>query len=161
MKSCTHESTHDVADSVRCYSGSVAVEPLTHENRAAHGNTSSVEECDHCGAHRMVNSNQRHVEVSPWGPDRATRERCEREAADKERERVEASEDLIVAARGARIVGVRQRSGYHTMVDLTIAGAPRSVPLWQIQEAASQVDDGDGLVPFYRGLLRAIKRINV
>jgi len=62
---CRHHHTHQVGPD-RCFYGSVAEEPFTHENPAAHGNVSWTEECDRCGARRAVNSNQHFVEVSPW-----------------------------------------------------------------------------------------------
>lgn len=61
---CKHENTKAGPD--YCYSGSVAVEPYTHENRAAHGGVSYEETCLDCGAVRSVNTNRWHKEVSPW-----------------------------------------------------------------------------------------------
>ncbi len=69
---CTHEHTHQIGDD-HCYTGSVAVEPYTDENRAAHGGITYDIECNACGARRSVNRNQSHVEVSPWRPSREVR----------------------------------------------------------------------------------------
>jgi hypothetical protein len=63
---CQHTKTREVPGSERCYSGSVAAEPYTHENRAAHGGISYTQECATCGARRAVNVNGSHCEVSPW-----------------------------------------------------------------------------------------------
>lgn len=62
---CRHHHTHQVGPD-RCFYGSVAEEPFTHENPAAHGNVSWTEECDRCGARHSINSNQGSLEFSPW-----------------------------------------------------------------------------------------------
>jgi len=48
------------------YTGSVAVHPHTHQNRAAHGGVTYTERCLDCRAVRPVNTNGGHVEVGPW-----------------------------------------------------------------------------------------------
>ncbi len=53
------------------YDSSVATPGRTAENRAAHGCITYTETCDACGAERRVNQNQRHIEVSEWGPSLA------------------------------------------------------------------------------------------
>ena len=58
----------------RCFFGPVAVAPYTDENRAAHGGITCIEECRACGARRTVNRNGWHMEYSPWGETRATRQ---------------------------------------------------------------------------------------
>jgi len=67
MTKCTHRHTRQVGPD-RCFQGSVAEEPLTHENPAAHGNITWTEQCDRCGSRRAINSNQRFVEYGPWRP---------------------------------------------------------------------------------------------
>jgi hypothetical protein len=62
---------HEVMTEGRDYSymGSVAVEPYTQENQAAHGNICRVQTC-RCGAERLILINGRHTETSPWrAPD--------------------------------------------------------------------------------------------
>jgi len=66
MMKCKHATTTTDATSVRCYAGSVAVGQ--HENRAAHGCITQVEQCLDCGAERRVNVNGVHYELGPWGP---------------------------------------------------------------------------------------------
>jgi len=69
IRRCRHAKHYQVGPD-RCFNGSVAHEPLTHENPAAHGNISWTEQCDRCGARRTVNGNQGFTEYSPWGhPD--------------------------------------------------------------------------------------------
>jgi len=70
MPKCTHRKTHQVGPD-RCFNGSVAEEPYTHENQAAHGNVSWTEECNACGARRAINGNQHFIEYSRWHPKTA------------------------------------------------------------------------------------------
>lgn len=154
IQKCKHNRTKQDQASVRCYCGSVAVEPYTDPNPAAGGNITYVEQCLDCGMERAVNLNQRHEEYSPWGKSRA---QLDAEESARQRKDREAAEDKAVLDRAVKIESVDERDGYHTVVRITIAGRPSSVLQYQIDEAAHQVDNGDGLVPFYRGLLRAVR----
>jgi hypothetical protein len=64
MKKCKHTNVKETGPFG--YTRSVAVHPLTHENRAAHGGVCFVEECQDCGKTRRTNTNGRHQEVGPW-----------------------------------------------------------------------------------------------
>lgn len=151
---CKHNRTKQDQSSVRCYCGSVAVEPYTTPNPAAAGNITYIEQCLDCGMERAVNCNQRHEEYSPWGKSRA---QLDAEESARQRKAREAAEDKAVQDRACQVESVDERDGYHTLVRLTIAGRRVDVLQYQIEEAARQIDNGDGLVPFYRGLLRAVR----
>lgn len=149
MAKCEHERTR--AGDAYGYTCSVAHEPYTHENRAAHGNITYTETCLDCGAERAVNCNQVHVEFSPWGADRATREesgRIERQAAERKRRQA-----LLAAGRETMrktrtsVVAVRDS---HLLISK--GGAHQWIALEEIRKAARQPDDGDGLVPYYTAL---------
>lgn len=70
---CNHEATKTTRE--RCFTGGVAVSPYTAENRRAHGGVTMDEACSACGAERAVNTNGSHIEVGPWGPSAAERNR--------------------------------------------------------------------------------------
>ena len=151
---CDHARTQRDESSIRGYCCSVAVEPYTEPNPCAAGNITYIEQCAECGKERSVNSNGRHTEVSPWGKSRAQlarEETAKQQAARRERE------DAAVRARNVVIERIRQRSGYLTSIDMQIDGRFVSVLEHRIEEAAAQYDNGDGLVPFYRGLIRAVR----
>jgi hypothetical protein len=61
---CKHKHTREV--SMHGYSGSVAVQPYTYEDRRAHGGVTFTSRCEDCGAERKENSNGRYQEFSPW-----------------------------------------------------------------------------------------------
>jgi hypothetical protein len=150
---CKHEKTKQEGRDYG-FTCSVAVYPYTAENRAAHGNICYTEKCCSCGALRSVNVNGSHMEFSPWGPTQDERERREREEAARKLAEVQRQEDSAMKAHGAEVIEVREREGFSTMVEVKIGGERKSVPLWKIKEAAAQKDDGDGVVPFYRAVLR-------
>lgn len=52
-----------ISEQVYCFSGPIV---SAEENRAAHGNICRVEEC-RCGARRLANINQHHIEQGLWG----------------------------------------------------------------------------------------------
>lgn len=158
-KKCQHDRVRQVGEP-SCFSASVAVHPYTGENRAAHGNIEVTEECVACGAQRQVNINQWHHEYGPFGPSRAEREADEQHRLVAARRAKEAMEDAALQARKAEVIEVRERPGYHTQVLISVDGVERWIPLWEVRESAKQHDNGDGLVPFYRGLLRAIREHN-
>jgi hypothetical protein len=71
---CQHTSTNIIR--TRGYTAPVSV---YQQNPAAHGNVEYVVECGECGARRSELHNGCHVELGPWGPDRAARkQRVER-----------------------------------------------------------------------------------
>lgn len=75
MRRCDHQNAVEDRD-VYCYTGSVAVEPYTHENRAAHGNITVTDRCQ-CGAARARLVNGIHQEFGPWSIDEdAVRDRA-------------------------------------------------------------------------------------
>lgn len=150
---CKHERTHQHGDD-RAFVFPVAVSPYTEENRAAHGGISWTEECDKCGSRRAVNQNQHHIEVGPWGLPRIEREAAEAREAEA-RCAQEQADAKFVAARVTHLwVDVRDESRVVvTMRD----GARVEVKIADAASAATQPDNGDGLVPFYRGLGRLIQ----
>ena len=147
---CAHQMTSE--GPAYGFSASVALRPYTQENRAAHGGISCTEECVACGAQRSVNHNAGQQEHGPWGESREQREdRARLEAARIERQRL-AAEDATFAAR-ARLGAVD-----YDRVSISIDGRPyRYIDHAAIVAAAGQPDTGDGLVPFYRAMLRALK----
>lgn len=156
---CTHEHTTSGRD--YAYTGSVAVAPYTNENRAAHGCITYTETCSACGAQRAVNANQCHYEYGTWGPTLAQRQADERRAAERKAAKQREADLAVVRRLHVRI----------TDLDLRRAGRPgervirmvrdgrdeQPVSLHDIQAAASQEDTGDGVVPFYRGLLALVE----
>jgi hypothetical protein len=144
---CQHANVDEVKGSTRCFMHGVAVHPFTDENRAAHGNICITEACQDCGAERQTLINNRHYEYSPWGPDTATvqaRERAEKMAAIE----AEKAEDARLL-RGTSIVQAAADA-----VLVSRGGFTKWVGLYDIDSAARQTDDGDGLVPYYSALLR-------
>lgn len=151
---CDHVRTKQDESSIRGYCCSVAVEPYTEPNPCAAGGVMYVEQCEDCGRERTMNLNGRHNEVSPWEKSRAQlarEESIKQQAARRERE------DAAVRARNVVIERIRERPGYLTSIDMQIDGRYATVLCHRIEDAVNQVDNGDGLVPFYRGLLRAVK----
>jgi hypothetical protein len=66
-------------------------------------------------------------------------------------------EDDIVRRRHVRIVRFVDRvSSTPEYVEIVIDNRHRLIPIWQLENAASQQDTGDDVVPFYRGLLRKV-----
>lgn len=151
---CTHE--HTTAGVDRGFAGPVVTGDR--ENRAAHGCVTYTETCDRCGAQRQTNQNQCHLERGSWGPSRAEREAEERRRQERLRREREALEDASVAEHQVVIVDVTE-----TSVLMYLRGQQHAerYQLHQIRAAASQPDNGDGLVPFYRGLLRAVEDCDV
>lgn len=145
---CDHRKTID--GECRCFSHSVACHPYTEENRRAHGNVSYIETCLVCGAERSVNENQGSHEYGTWGPSLASRKRDEREAA-RIADAKQAEGDF--AAMAARRIKVERAT--ETKLLLEIERGLQWVFIDDCFAAARQVDDGDGLVPLYRGILRA------
>ena len=101
FESCSHPESkrQDVGDPTG-YSCSVAVEPFTDENRAAHGNIRQTVECSACGGRRDENRNQWHLEVSPWRDHRTEIENERRKAtrlAIEQRKTAQAEEERRVA----------------------------------------------------------------
>lgn len=74
---CSHRRTRDLA--THAYTGPVAG-PRGEVNRAAHGCVCVTVECVSCGARRDENRNQWHLELGPWGPTRAARQRAAEDA---------------------------------------------------------------------------------
>ena len=152
MTKCQHERTTEGTH--YCYVGSVAVHPYTDENRVAHGNITYTETCLLCGSERAVNENAGQHEYSTWGPTRAQREEQERRAQERREAEQLQKEDAAVAAQRAHILDVCADSAL-----VSVAGRPAKwLYLDDIRAASQQTDNGDGLVPFYRGLRRAIKQ---
>jgi len=131
------------------------VEPYTSPNPAAAGSITYVEQCVQCEAERDINSNGPHVELGPWGQSRAQIAAAQ---AARQADAQRRADQAAVAARGVVIRHIHRRRGYHTMISLEIDGRWRDVPEYLIVEAAAQEDLGDGLVPFYRGLLRQVRQ---
>jgi hypothetical protein len=65
---CQHQHTNIIR--TRGYTAPVSAYD---QNPAAHGNVEYVVECSECGARRSELHNGCHVELGPWGPDRAAR----------------------------------------------------------------------------------------
>ena len=147
---CDHATTTTIGEPGP-YNGSVAVHPYTEENRAAHGNIEEVEECTCCGARRRVLVNRRHVEVGPWGPTAKQRAAAERAKAEQARREQEAIEDATCESRKVKVMQVRDEQAL-----VSIDGQPKWTWIESVRDAASQSDNGDGLVPLYRGILRRI-----
>ncbi len=151
---CKHTKTKN-DERVYCFTAPVAVYPYTEENRAAHGNICYDEICCECGATRAVLQNGSHYEFAPWGPSAAELKRREEEKKERAREAAEKLEDAAMQARDAKVVEVTpKREGYSKMVVIKMGGERKAVALYKIKEAAAQKDDGDGLVPFYRAVMR-------
>lgn len=150
---CDHADIFTVPDSERCYSGSVVGRYSEHdENRAAHGCIVYTEECRRCGSQRAVNQNGSHFEIGDWGltaAERKARDEAERQAKIQKQE---AAEDALVAARKVEVLQVDEDDTL-----LLVNGDRKRVALSQIDAATQQEDTGDGLVPFYRGLRRAVE----
>lgn len=142
-KTCVHAS---VSSQDKGYSASVA-RPPHDENRAAAGNICVHETCS-CGATRATNVNGRHEETSGWVLDDllAGIDAAEQNLAIAKRIAVEGK--AATDARRVKVVGVCADAAA-----ITIDGQP---PKWigfsEIRDAANQPDNGDGLVPFYRGI---------
>jgi hypothetical protein len=144
-----------VEGSERCFTGSVAHEPYTHEEPAAHGNITVDEECVSCGALRKVNVNQLFVECSPWGPsaaERARQEEAERRARAAAAQATQAHADLA-AAQSAGLSVIRQDAD---QVLVSVGGEARWTNARDLVAAARQADNGDGLVPAYRHICRVL-----
>ena len=86
------------------FQGSVAREPRTVENPAAHGGVRHTVECTGCGGRRTENVNQHHVEVSPW--------------RDVRREQRAADEAARTAAARARVLVGQIRNAYGQKGDI-------------------------------------------
>lgn len=125
-----------------------------HANRAAHGGITYTQTCCKCGAERPVNQNQHHYEYGPWGPDLATREEADRQRRAKELQEREATEDAAVKAAGIEVVKVVGGGEQQVQVGVRRNHQMHLLRLSEIEEAANQEDNGDGLVPTYRGILR-------
>lgn len=147
-----HEHNPKQISGDRCFVGSVAFEPFTHEHRAAHGGITYTEECTVCGAQRSVNANMGFREYSPWGPDREAREKYEREQSEIRRLRENANLRALAASQ-CRITRLTDDYAYISRKGLT----SKAIAISEIRAAANQPDTGDGLVPFYRGLLLMIE----
>ncbi len=63
-RKCKHANTTTGPE--RPYFGCVAVHPYTDCQPGAHGGYSVVETCSACGCKQAINSNQHHIEYSPW-----------------------------------------------------------------------------------------------
>jgi hypothetical protein len=131
MTDCNHARMNQVGRE-RCYMGSVAVEPYTASNPAAHGNIEVTEECARCGAQRRTLINGRHEEHGPFGPSRAEREREESRAQlaaeETERRRADAirrAEDMIgsVGELAVRNVFLRLDRGGYVVVPANVEWA--------------------------------------
>ena len=127
----------EVEGSERCYGGSVAVHPYTHENRAAHGWMTVTEECAACGWRREVNFNQHHVEFGTWWDypaerraERRAEERSQREAAEAERAADALSQELGRHGAAGRV-----------MTDVTATG--EYIAVW-VQRDGTEVVCGRG-----------------
>lgn len=148
----------------RAFTGSVAVQPYTEENPCAHGNITFTEECTRCGAQRSVNVNGRHREYGPYGPTRARRDDLERREAARKRNEQESMARKAALAAGFELIdanlGRLQADGSgladNRSVSLRVRGKCISVSLADIRAAASQEDNGDGLVQIYSGVLLII-----
>ena len=88
VMTCEHRETLVVQ--TRGFRGPVSRD----ENRAAHGAVTHEERCASCGALRLVNVNQRAVEIGPWGPSVDARRQAAREA-DRTAERLRAEVGTI------------------------------------------------------------------
>ena len=153
---CKHSKTTVIETSG--FTGSVARYPYTDENPAAHGNITVIEECEQCGAQRAVNINQSFHEYGTWGPSRSMREEQQRQEELKQKEIVrqeKLKEGRKIAAKlNAYIAGIDPDH----WINLWINGQSRQIYYNDIQLAANQVDNGDGLVPFYMAIIDAIDR---
>ena len=136
----------------------VARYSYTDENPAAHGNITVIEECEQCGAQRTVNINQSFHEYGTWGPSRSMREEQQRQEELKQKEiahQGKLTEGRKIAAElNAYIAGIDPDN----RISLFINGKSCQVYRDEIQIAAEQLDNGDGLVPFYMALMDAIDR---
>lgn len=114
---------------------------LSGDNPAAHGCISYMETCSACGAERLVNQNQNFFEFDTWGPDRVTRERAEKEAADTA---------AMTAAREAGVTDMSWRPG-RDVLEVCRHGHWSATHRDLLQQAADQEDAQLALI--YRGIL--------
>lgn len=151
MSTCQHTTTTSGPD--YAYMAPVAVEPYTTANPVAHGNVTYTETCVRCGSERAVNANAGQIEVSPWGPDRATQEATARQIAEAARQAQEQQDRAAALALETRILSVRDDEVY-----LTTRPAPQArwYRIDDLEAAARQQDTGDGLVQAYAGILHLI-----
>jgi hypothetical protein len=132
----------------------VARSPFTSPNPAAHGCITFKEGCRICGAERKVNANQGHREYSPWGPDRATRERWDREQEERKLDALRERGRRMMRSMGIGVLQVTEeqvlilhdaRQEWHARASLL---------------AAAHQDGGDTyLAAFYLALEEAIQSV--
>lgn len=148
MSNCKHTKTTSGRD--YGFTGPVAVEPYTYENRAAHGGITYTVTCSDCGAEKQVNSNGNHIEESPWGPSRASREAQAKREWDA---KVSAQHKKfpILAATNTAVRHVTLAGDIQIERDGRIIYARKS----EVEAAAKQEDIGDGLPQYYAAILGA------
>ena len=145
MTKCQHQ--HITSGPERAFVGSVASEPYTEENPAAHGSITYTGTCQDCGAERSVNQNGGHCEYGTWSVPLSDSEMHAALAAHKR------AHD-IAAARKAGI-RLREVRGTEARVSTDGQSASQWSSIADIAIAANQEDVA--LASIYRGLLCMIE----